>query len=192
MSTAATVIEGEGLEPPLGGDSEILAEVEHGVFPPFDPATFGSQLLWLAITFAILYYVMARVALPRIAGILEDRRGRVANDLDMAERLKVESEEAIAGYEGALAEARARAFAIAEAAREEAKAAADARRAAIEADLAGKLAAAEARIAEIKAQALTEVGGIAAEAAGAIVEALTDAGVARGDVDKAVAEAMRK
>ena len=37
-----------------------------GSFPPFDPATFSSQLLWLAITFGFFYFIMARVALPRI------------------------------------------------------------------------------------------------------------------------------
>ena len=49
---------------------------EHGVgFPPFDVTTFASQLLWLAITFGIFYWIMKNVAMPRIAGILEDRKG---------------------------------------------------------------------------------------------------------------------
>ncbi len=72
------------------------------VFPPFDATTFASQLLWLAITFGVLYYLMARVAVPRIAGIIEDRRDRIASDLDMADRLKTDSEEALAAYEKAL------------------------------------------------------------------------------------------
>ncbi len=145
---------------------------EHKEFPPFDSTWFPSQLLWLAITFVVLYYIMAKVALPRIGGILEDRRDRVASDLDMAERLKSESEDAVATYEKALAEARAKAFTIAETARNEAKAASDAKRAEAEAALNKQLAAAESRIADIKSKALSDVGAIAGEATEAIVQTL--------------------
>ena len=65
-----------------------------GVFPPFDPATFPSQLLWLAITFAALYFLMSRVALPRIGSILETRRTRIEGDLKEAERLRQETPQA--------------------------------------------------------------------------------------------------
>ena len=165
---------------------------EHAVFPPFDSSTFASQLLWLAITFVALYFLLARVAMPRIAGILAARSGRIAGDIEKAERAKAESEAALAAYEQALATARANAFAIAEAARTAAKAAADAERTGIETGLASKLAAAEARIAEIKAKALSEVGAIAGEATAAIVKALIDAEVGKGDVDAAVARSMGK
>ena len=178
--------------PATNAGTEAPPPGEHKAFPPFNSETFPSQLLWLAITFAILYYLMAKIALPRIGGILEDRRDRIASDLDMAERLKQESEEAEAAYDKALAEARAKAFTIAETAREEAKAASDALRAEAEAALNKQLAAAEARIGEIKSKALSDVGAIAAEATEAIVSALAGATVGRDEADKAVAEAMAK
>ena len=176
------------------GTAGTIAETqhEHKAFPPFDSSTFPSQLLWLAITFGLLYYLMAKVALPRIAGILEDRRDRIASDLDMAERLKQELEDALASYEKALAGARAKAFTIAETARTEAKAAADARRAESEADLNKQLAVAEKRIGDIKSKALSDVGAIAGEATEAIVASLIGGGVSRSDVDAAVSQAMAK
>ncbi len=174
------------------GSAGTLAETpaEHNVFPPFDATTFASQLLWLAITFGVLYYLMTKMVVPRIAGIIEDRRDRIASDLDNADRLKSESEDAMAGYEQALATARAKAFTIAEAARDEARSAAEAQRHAVEAELAKKLAGAEARIAEIKSSALAEVGAIAGEATAALVKTLIDADIAQGDVGTAVAAAM--
>lgn len=64
------------------GIIEIPAD-EHsvGTFPPFDGETYASQILWLAITFGLLYWIMSKVALPRLSGILEDRRDRIAGDL---------------------------------------------------------------------------------------------------------------
>jgi F-type H+-transporting ATPase subunit b len=174
-----------------GGTGELVeTAAEHDVFPPFDSTTFASQLLWLAITFLLLYWLMAKVAIPRIAGILAARQDRISGDLAAAERAKTDSETARAGYEKALAEARARGFAIAEAARTEAKADADKERASTEAGLAARLGEAEARIAGIKSQALAEVGNIAGEATQAIVKALVGADVARAEVDRAVSDAM--
>ncbi|MCC6735890.1 MAG: F0F1 ATP synthase subunit B [Bauldia sp.] len=151
---------------------EHATEEHGGTFPPFDSTYFASQLLWLAISFVVLYLLMSRVIIPRIGGILEDRRDRIARDLDQAGRLKQQSDEANAAYVKALSDARANAFRIAAEARDKAKGEAAARQAEIEKSLDGKLAAAETRIGEIKAKALADVGAIAAEAAEAVVDRL--------------------
>ena len=164
---------------------------EREVFPPFDSATFASQLLWLAITFVALYLLLSKVAIPRISAILTERAGRIAGDIEKAEKAKADSDAAIAAYEKALASARANAGTIAEKARNEAKAATAAEHAGIEADLAKKLAAAETSIAGIKAKALSEVGAIAGEATTAIVKALIDVDAGKVDVDAAVADALK-
>ncbi|WP_350332868.1 F0F1 ATP synthase subunit B [Coralliovum pocilloporae] len=154
-------------------ETQVAADAAHsGAFPPFDPTSFGSQLLWLAITFGVLYYVMSKVALPRIGEILETRRDRIAGDLSEAERLKRETDEAIASYEQALAEAKAKAHGIAQDARERVKADIDARNAAAGDELAGKMADAENRISAMKTEAMAEVGSIAEETAAAIVSEL--------------------
>lgn len=162
------------------------------VFPPFNPEFFASQLFWLAICFLALYWLMKKVALPRIGAILEVRRDRVASDLDNAQRLKGQSDEAVAAYEQALTEARNKAFGIAEEARTVASKASDAKRAQSEAALSEKIAAAERRISEIKSKALGEVGGIAADTTDAIIAALIGGKTSREDIDRAVAGAMKE
>ena len=82
---------------------------KHVAFPPFNRETFASQLFWLAITFALLYLLMARFALPRVGSIIEARRSKIDSDLAAAAQLKTNAEAAMAAYEKALAEARARA-----------------------------------------------------------------------------------
>lgn len=160
-----------------------------GVFPPFDGSTFASQLFWLAVLFGLMYYVLAKVALPRVARILDDRRQRIEGDLAKAAAAQKKAEEAGAAYEEALAKARANAQAIAGKARDEAARAADTRRKALEADLATKLAQSEATISRTKADAMANVGGIASEAAADIVARLTGKAPTAAELKAAVGAA---
>lgn len=163
-----------------GGGHEVA-------FPPFDPSTYPSQLLWLAVTFGLLYLVLKRAVLPRIGNILEVRRDRIAQDLDQAARMKDEADAAVAAYEQELADARAKANVIGQDARDNAKGEADAERREIEQQLEQKLREAEARIAGIKDTAMKQVGTIAEDTAGAIVQELVGGKVDR----KQIADAVR-
>jgi F-type H+-transporting ATPase subunit b len=154
--------------------TEVPGAAEHeGGFPPFKTETYGGQLLWLLITFAALYILLSRVVLPRLSGIIENRRQIIARDLDDAAAMKTRAEEAGIAYEKALSEAKARAHALAQETRAKLSAESEAKRKALEADLGKRLAEAEASIAATKAQAMTNVRAIAAETASAIVERLT-------------------
>ena len=158
-----------------------------GSFPPFDSSTFPSQILWLVITFGLFYLFMQRVVLPRIASILETRRDRIAQDLNEANRLKEEADQAFAAYEQELADAKGKAHEIAQAARDSAKADADAERAKVEAEVTEKIEKTEAEITEVTKKALAEVGTIAADTTAAIVKQLVG-----GTVTKANANAAAK
>lgn len=166
--------------------TEVPSSHGKGTFPPFDPATFPSQLVWLVLTFAILYVLMAKVALPRLGGIIDDRQNRISGDIAEAGRLKAESEAAVAAYEKALAEARARAQVIAAETRDKQAAEAETSRKALEEQLNAKLAEAEKTIASTKQKAMTEVRGIATDTAKSIVERL----IGKAPADAAVASAV--
>src|SRR5215210_6113571 len=79
------------------------------VFPPFQTDTFVSQLIWLAVSFALLYALVAKFGLPRIGAILEERRKHIADDFVEASRHKAESQRVMDAYQSALADARSRA-----------------------------------------------------------------------------------
>jgi len=162
--------EGEHAEGEVHTSTGADGGAEHGgAFPPFDSTTFASQLLWLALTFGVLYLVMSKLALPRIGEILEVRRDRIEGDLAEADRLRQRTDQAIEAYEAELADARQKAHAIAEEKRGEVKAEQDKSRAEVEAELGEKMAAAEARIQQTKDDALKNVDDIAAETAAALV-----------------------
>jgi F-type H+-transporting ATPase subunit b len=174
-------------EPAHNTGTEHVPKGEHdGGFPPFQSQTFASQLIWLAIAFVLLYALMAKLALPRVGAIIENRQKQIEGDFAEADRLKQESDAAVAAYEKALADARARAQTIANETREKQQAQADATRKTLEGELNVKLAEAEKSIAATKQAAMANVRGIAEGAARAIVERLIGAAPS----DKAVAEAV--
>ena len=149
---------------------------------------FAPQIVWLVITFAALYLVMAKVALPRIAIVLEERQDRIADDLEQAETYRNDAEAAVKAYEAALAKARAGAHEIAQAMRDELAAEAARRKAEVEAELAKQLAAAEGDIRAMREAALANVEVVATEAAAAATARLL--GV---EIDEAaVAAAIKK
>jgi F-type H+-transporting ATPase subunit b len=161
-------------------------------FPPFRKDTFVSQLVWLAIVFVALYVLVARVALPRVGAIFAARRDSIAGDLAQARRLREESDAALAAYEKALADARARAQAIASETHSRLAAQAEERRKALEAELNAKLAEAEKAIAAAKQAAMANVRGIAAEAAATIVERLIGMTPAETAVAAAVDDVLKR
>jgi F-type H+-transporting ATPase subunit b len=160
--------------------------------PQLNPPDWAPQLIWLAITFSILYLLMKRVALPRIGSVIEMRAARIANDLDSADKLRRETQEAIAAYEQALAEAKARAHSIAQAGRNRLKEEVAAERAALERDLAGKAAEAQARIHAAKTSALKEVNAVASETAAKIVRRLIGIAPSPPEAATAVAAARKE
>ena len=103
------------------------------VFPPLDPGTFAPQLVWLALTFGLLYLLLKRVALPRVGEVIEERADRIKRDLEQAEKLKADTEAALADYEQALGEARAKANAMAKGMRDTLTAEVDKERAKVDA-----------------------------------------------------------
>ena len=170
----------------------IPAGERGGGFPPFQKETFASQFVWLVLVFVALYLLMSRVALPRIGSILEERRQRIEADLAAAQRLKDESDAAIAAYEKALADARGRAQTLANEMRAKQAAAAEARRKEVDSKLNARIAEAEKIIAQTQAAAMTNVRSIATEAAAAIVERLTGAAPTSQDVAAAVGDALKR
>jgi F-type H+-transporting ATPase subunit b len=161
-------------------------------FPPFQSEHFPSQVLWLAVTFALLYVLMSRIALPRVGAILADRSKRIADDLAAAQRFKEQSEAANAAYQKALADARSRAQGIANETRAQLAAEAEVTNKRLESQLHERLASAERSIAATRSSAMGNVRGIAAETAAAIVERLIGQTPSEQDVAAALGEAGKR
>ncbi len=160
--------------------------------PQLIPGDFLPQLIWLAITFIILYVVMAKVALPRVGGVLETRAAKIAGDLDQASRLKAQAEAAGTAYQKALTDARAQATEINRQTAARLAALAAERQAQLGSELATRIRAAEGQIIQAKATAMANVVQVAAEAAISATERLVALQVSSADATNTAQAIMRE
>jgi F-type H+-transporting ATPase subunit b len=152
--------------------------------PQLNTHHFAPQLFWLVLTFVTLLFVMWKIALPRVADVLEERRDRIKRDLDAASRLKADTDKALADYEKALADARSNASGIAKETREQLAAETETERHRVDDQIAAKLREADKRIAATKSKATLVIGDIAMETARAVVEKLIGQNVSPDEVKK--------
>jgi F-type H+-transporting ATPase subunit b len=140
--------------------------------PQLDFSTFSNQIFWLIVTLVAIYFILSRLALPRIAGVLAERQGTINNDVNMAEELKEKAAAAEEAYNKALNDARSEAARIVEATKAEIKEELDAAIATADAQISEKAKAGEQAIAEIRINALASVKEVAAATTADLVVAL--------------------
>lgn len=153
--------------------------------------TFIGQVFWLVVTFTVLYFVLWRGAIPRIADILQERQERIDDDLQKAETLKREAEAALAAYEASAASAREDAQAILRAAAARFAEESARQHETLTGKLAEEAAAAEARIDAARAEALANVRAVAGDVARAATDKLVGIAVSEDEAEAAAAEALK-
>ncbi|NEY90552.1 F0F1 ATP synthase subunit B' [Tabrizicola oligotrophica] len=174
------------------------SEVTHGAaeaaeaagMPQLDFSTFPNQIFWLLVTLVVIYFVLSRVALPRIGSVLAERKGTITNDLAAAEELKQKAVGAEKAYNDALVSARAEAAKIVAAAKADIQKDLDKALAKADAEIAAKASESEKRIAEIRAGAMDAVTEVAKDTAKELVAALGGKADARA-VTAAVTAALK-
>jgi F-type H+-transporting ATPase subunit b len=192
---AASVVLTDAALAATGGDGaggEAGGEAASGGLPQLDPSTYPSQVFWLIIAFALLYWLLAKRALPRVADILETRQDRIAADLDRAQSLRQEAEEAMAQHEKLVADAQARARAELDAAAERVQADAARQEAELERSLQRQLAEADQRIAAAREDALKALEEVARDASRDAVGRLAGVDISSEEAARAVADARKQ
>ncbi|MDR1827461.1 MAG: ATP F0F1 synthase subunit B [Methylobacteriaceae bacterium] len=156
-------------------------------FPPFKTETFAGQIVWLAISFGLLVYLMNKFVIPRIDGIIVHRKGIISDDLQEATRLKQDADKEQAVYEASLSTAKHDAGRIVQSAYEEQQEWLQAEQKQLDGVLQGKLEQAVKQITARRDDAVKEVNNAASATAAEIVVRL----IGRNPSADVLAEAAR-
>ncbi len=159
--------------------------------PQLDPHVFAPQLIWLAISFAILYFLMAKVALPRVGRVMEERQERIEDNLETAEELKKQADAEAEAHQKALVGAREQARSAIQQAVTAEQATASAKQEELGNRLAAQIRDAEAEIVRAKTAARASVREAAVGVALAAVERLIGTKPNESAVGGAVDNALR-
>jgi F-type H+-transporting ATPase subunit b len=162
-----------GHEVPAGTTEVAHEGGEGGGLPQFRFEYWGGQIVWLLILFAILYFLLARVFIPRLRKVVDTRAETIAGALEEARRVQAEADAQAAAAQQEIAQGRAEARRVASEAQAKAAAEFAARQAAEDQRLAAQMDEAEGRIRAMRDQAMGNVQGIATDTAQAIVQKLT-------------------
>ena len=160
--------------------------------PQLDPTWFASQFFWIVVMFCILYFVMAKISLPPITKVLEERRNLIEGDIQKAMELKQEAESALKAYEDALAGANAEARKMIADAKSEMSEIASAKDKEMNAVLEEKLKESEKKLSESKQAALKDIRKMSQEIASAMVLKLTGSAPSEKDLESALDEVMKE
>ncbi len=171
-----------------GAHTEVAHEGESGGLPQLDPSSWSNQIFWLVLCLIAIYFLLSRIAIPRIGGTIEQRTQTIQRDLDRAAEMKMKAEEAEKQYNQALTDARSRAHGIAEQTKADIQADVDAATATADAEIAKQSEASVKRIAKLQKEAEASVETVAADVTKAILDTLAPA----ASDDKAIADAVNK
>ena len=158
--------------------------------PQLDISTYSSQVFWLVITFVALYFLLWKIALPKVGEVLSQRTGKVDQDSTSASNLKQEAEKILADYEARLAEAKSDAQSVMKKAGDEIAAEAAKQNDVLTAKLEKQMQAAEARIVEAKNDAMANVAEIAGEAVSAAGSKLLGADLSDKEIKAAIKSSL--
>lgn len=162
------------------------------MLPQLDPTYFISQIFWLAVSFAILYLIVSRLALPTIREVLQDRQSKISSDLEKAEAMKTEAESAKDDYVFGLEEARKKASTLLNEATQEINNEANAKNTELDAVIEKKLAAADAKIAELRADAVEKVKPISADLVSSIVKKVINIDVSEKEIIEVIEKTLQE
>ncbi len=152
--------------------TETAQEAGKAGMPQLDFSTFPNQIFWLVVTLLVIYLVLSRIALPRIGGVLAERKGVITNDLAAADELKHKAVLAEKAYNDALVRARAEATKIVNEAKADIQKDLNKAIALADSEIAAKSAESEKRIGEIRAGAMDAITEVAKDTARELVAAL--------------------
>tara|TARA_B100000700_G_C14915763_1_gene794586 strand:+ start:50 stop:628 length:579 start_codon:yes stop_codon:yes gene_type:complete len=160
--------------------------------PQLNPEFWAAQIFWLILTFSALYLIIWKIFLPRITYSIENRKSRIVNDLDEAQKLKEKAEKKLKEYHE-----------IIEKSKREAKKIFDDNKKKLEKDIENKkqkfneeiekeLAATEKEIKNLKKTSISNINSIAAETSSEIIKQVINIEVNKSSVSAITSDIIKK
>tara|TARA_B100000700_G_scaffold290524_1_gene348646 strand:+ start:25 stop:615 length:591 start_codon:yes stop_codon:yes gene_type:complete len=165
---------------------------ESGGMPQLNPEFWISQIVWLVLTFGILYIVLSKLILPKISDNLESRKSQILENIEMAESQREESEKKLKEFEKIILESKLEAKNHFNEVRQKILDDISNKRTAIEKDIDKEISAAEEEINNLKIDSIEKIKNIAVETSSELIKQLIGEEVNNSSVSAIVEEQTKK
>ena len=173
----------------------VLKEVfaaESGGMPQLNPEFWISQIFWLIFTFGILYIVLSKLILPKISSNLELRKSQIQDNIEAAEKQRINSESKLKEYEDIILKSKLKAKNIFNEARENALKEINSKRDILDKQINEEIKKTEKEINVLKKNAPEKINKIAIETASDLVKKLIGAEVNNSSISAIVDDLSKR
>ena len=160
--------------------------------PQLDPEFWASQIFWLILIFTILYLIIWKIFLPRITYSIENRKSRVVNDLDEAQKLKEKAEKKLKEYNEIIENSKKEAKKIIEDNKNKLNRDIEEKKQKFDSEIEKELTAVEKEIKDLKKSSLSSVNKIAVETSANIITQIIDTDVNKSNVSAIVNDLIKR
>ena len=154
--------------------------------PQLNPEFWAVQIFWLILIFSSLYLIIWKIFLPKITLSLENRKSRVVNDLDEAQKLKENAEKKLNEYNKIIEESKKEAKKIIEDSKKKLDRDIKNKKQKFNEEIEKELIAAEKEIKDLKKSSISSINNIAAETSAEIIKQIVNIEVNKSSVSAIV------
>ena len=160
--------------------------------PQLNPEFWAAQIFWLILTFSSLYLIIWKVFLPKITLSIENRKSRVVNDLDEAQKLKENAEKKLNEYNKIIEESKKEAKKIIEDNKKKLDRDIKNKKHKFNDEIEKELMAAEKEIKDLKKSSISNINNIAAETSVEIIKQIINIEVNKSSVSAIVNDVAKR
>ena len=160
--------------------------------PQLNPEFWAAQIFWLVLTFSSLYLIIWKVFLPKITLSIENRKSRVVNDLDEAQKLKENAEKKLNEYNKIIEESKKEAKKIIEDSKKKLDRDIENKKQKFNDEIEKELMAAEKEIKDLKKSSISNIRDIAAETSAEIIKQIINIEVNKSNASAIVSDIVKR
>ena len=165
---------------------------ESGGMPQLNPEFWVSQIFWLILTFGFLFIILSKLILPKISNNIEDRKSKILENIETAEKQRSDSENKIKEYEKIILDSKNHAKNYFNEARQKILKDIDSKREALEKEINNEIGDAEKEIVELNNTSVEKINKIAIETASDLVESFLETEVNKSNISAVVEDLYKK
>jgi len=160
--------------------------------PQLDPEFWASQVFWLILIFSILYLIIWKIFLPKITYSIENRKSRIVNDLDEAQKLKESAEEKLKEYNKIIEDSKHEAKKIIEEGRKKIDKDIENKRKDFNNQIEKEIDSAEKEIKNLKKKSISKISKIASETSAELMKKIINTEVNMSNVSAVVDDIVKR